>query len=239
MCVDIGYTALLSPDGLPRYVKGVKISKEYAAVDRSQPHLQAHARPACWVILQKDVTPEVTSMHWGLIADFMVGRPDQFEKYGNNFFNARSERILDHNAAWHKYIHDRCLLVADGVYEHQKVSGRSRKMPWYIKLSSGAPLLIPSLFNPRTQTFAILTREGNELFRTIHNDGPNKFRMPLLLQPQQALHWIDPKLNEVDMQGILQTQLSSDQLKAHTVYSIRGGGVRPDGKEANEPFGWR
>jgi len=112
-------------------------------------------------------------------------------------------------------------------------------MPWYVKLSSGAPLLIPSLFNPRTQTFAILTREGNELFRSIHNDGPNKFRMPLLLQPEQAVNWIDPTLSDGDMQGILQTQLSADQLKAHTVYSIRGGGVRPDGKEANEPFGWR
>lgn len=238
MCVDIGYTAMLGPDGLPRHIKGVKINKEHAASDLSQPHLQAHARPACWVITQKEESPEVVPMHWGLIADFMIDRPDQFEKYGNNFFNARSERILDQNAAWHTYINHRCLLVADGVYEHQKVSGRSSKMPWYIQLSSGAPLLIPALFNPRNQTFAILTRSGNELFRTIHNDGANKFRMPLLLQPEQALHWIDRTLNDPEMRTILDTEIPPEELHAHTVYSIRGGKMRPDGKDANAPYNW-
>ena len=177
-------------------------------------------------------------MQWGLVADFMVGKPDQFEKYGNSFFNARSERILDPASAWFPHRNDRCLLICDGVYEHQKITGRSRKMPWYIRLRSGTPMLIPSLYNPRTESFAILTRNGNELFRTIHNDGANQFRMPLLLQSEQALHWIDPDLKPADMQAVLDKEISSEELEAHTVYSIRGGGHRPDGKAANEPYDW-
>jgi putative SOS response-associated peptidase YedK len=238
MCVDIGYKAALGPDGLPQKVKGVQIKKEYAAIDQDAPHLSAFARPSCWTIVQKEAGPEVVPMHWGLIADFMIDRPDQFQKYGNHFFNARSERILERGSAWYNHIKDRCLLVADGVYEHQKVAGRSRKMPWYVRLASGAPMLIPALYNPRTETFAILTREGNELFRTIHNDGTNKFRMPLLLEQEQALKWIEPELHEQGIGLLTEIEIPAEQLKAHTVYSIRGNTIRPDGKELNAPFDW-
>ena len=129
-------------------------------------------------------------------------------------------------------------VIADGIYEHQKVAGRSRKMPWYIQLTSKASLLIPSLFNPRTETFAILTRDGNNLFRTIHNDGPNKNRMPLFLPTEQALEWIDPDLSDKPNQELMPFEITSSQLKAHTVYSIRGKLSRPDGKEANKVHIW-
>jgi putative SOS response-associated peptidase YedK len=238
MCVDIGYTASLGPNGLPQKVKGVKIRKEYSDADRDQPHLQAHAWPACWTLIQREQQPEVMPMRWGLVADFMIDRPDQFQKYGNSFFNARSERILDPASAWFPYIAHRCLLIADGVYEHQKVKGRTRKMPWYIRLQSEEPMLIPALYNPRTETFAILTREGNELFRTIHNDGVNKHRMPMLAEPTEAIEWIDPQLTTQKIEKFIGFELSTDCLKAHTVYSIRGHSARPDGKEINEPFGW-
>jgi|GEM_PF-351003 len=238
MCVDIGYKAALGPNGLPLKIKGVKIKKEYADADLDQPHLQAHARPACWTLIEKDHTPEVVPMQWGLVADFMIDRPDQFQKYGNSFFNARSERILEHNAAWFQYINNRCLLIADGIYEHQKVKGRTRKMPWYIRLASGELLLIPALYNPRTETFAILTREGNELFRNIHNDGANKFRMPLLLPPEQALRWIEPNIQTSDIQELIGQEIPSEDLAAHAVFSIRGSTLRPDGKVQNERYDW-
>lgn len=238
MCVDIGYKAQLGPNGLPQKIKGVRIKKEYVEADQDMPHVSAFARPACWTLIDQGKGADVIPMHWGLVADFMIDRPDQFQKYGNSFFNARSERILETASAWYPYINNRCLLIAEGIYEHQKVSGRSRKMPWYVRLASGDPLLIPALFNPRTETFAILTRNGNELFRTIHNDGANKFRMPLLLEMDQALHWIDPSMNKKDIESITSIALAPTLLQAHTVYSIRGNTSRPDGKEVNDPYIW-
>ena len=238
MCVDIGYTAQLGPNGLPQKIKGVKIKKEYVEEDRSAPHLSAFARPSCWNIIDMGSGPEVIPMHWGLVADFMIDRPDQFQKYGNSFFNARSERILEPASAWYSYINNRCLLIAEGIYEHQKVPGRSRKMPWYVRLASGDPLLIPALFNPRTETFAILTRDGNELFRAIHNDGANKNRMPLLLPMEEAIQWIDPTRTQEDIRTTTNFEIDSGDLSAHTVYSIRGNAIRPDGKCMNEPYDW-
>ena len=238
MCVDIGYKAVLDTNGLPTIIKGIVIKKEYAETDHSIPHLSAFARPECWTVVKQGPHPEVRSMRWGLIADFMIDRPDQFQKYGNHFYNARSERIEDPASAWYAYRNNRCLLIADGIYEHQKVAGRSRKMPWYIQLKTNEPLLIPALFNPRTETFAILTREGNDLFRTIHNDGPNKNRMPLLLPIEQAIEWIDPQLSDIHKQELKAFEITSSQLRGHTVYSIRGKQSRPDGKQANEAYNW-
>jgi putative SOS response-associated peptidase YedK len=238
MCVDIGYTAALGLNGLPQRVKGVKIKKEYAEEDHDRPHLQAHGRPTCWTLVHPNDTSEVVPMQWGLIADFMIGKPEMFEKYGNSFFNARSERILDPASAWFPYIQNRCLLIADGVYEHQKVMGRTRKMPWYIRLRSGDTMLIPALYNPHTESFALLTRAGNELFRSIHNDGANKFRMPLLLPQEEALSWIEPNLNAADIQAMIDIEIGSELLQAHTVFSIRGNTTRPDNQALNAPFVW-
>jgi len=238
MCVDIGYKAVLDASGLPTIIKGITINKEYAETDQNAPHLSAFARPTCWTVVNTGTHPEVAPMRWGLIADFMIDRPNQFQKYGNHFYNARSERIEDTASAWYAYRNNRCLLIADGIYEHQKVAGRSRKMPWYIQLASKSPLLIPSLYNPRTETFAMLTRAGNDLFRTIHNDGPNKNRMPLLLPTEKAAEWIDPHLSDKHIQELMAFEIPSNQLKAHTVYSIRGKLSRPDGKEVNEAYEW-
>jgi putative SOS response-associated peptidase YedK len=239
MCVDIGYKSMLGPDGLPRYIKGIKIDRSLAERDQDAPHLQAHARPLCVVVkTELDQTPVVEKMSWGLVADFMVSNPELFKKYGNQLYNARAEKVLVADTTWNLLLTNRCLLVADGVYEHQQVPGRKNKLPFYIQFRSKEPLLIPGLFNPKTNTFAIITREGNELFCQIHNSGPNKHRMPLLLPPEKAPLWIQQNLSNQDIEQLLQVELSSKELTAHTVFSIRGHQPRPDGKKANEYFSW-
>jgi putative SOS response-associated peptidase YedK len=239
MCVDIGYKSMLGPDGLPHYIKGIKIDRSLATSDQDAPHLQAHARPLCVVVkTEPDQTPVVEKMSWGLVADFMLNNPELYKKYGNQLFNARAEKVLVEGTTWNSLLTNRCLLVADGVYEHQQVPGRKNKLPYYIQFRSKEPLLIPGLFNPKTNSFAIITREGNELFCQIHNSGPNKHRMPLLLPPEKASDWIQQNLRNQDIEQLLQVELSSEELTAHTVFSIRSHQPRPDGKNANEYFNW-
>jgi putative SOS response-associated peptidase YedK len=239
MCVDIGYKSMLGPDGLPRYIKGIKIDRCLVEGDRDAPHLQAHTRPLC-VVIQSDInqTPVVNKMSWGLVADFMVNNPELFKKYGNQLFNARAEKILQTGTTWNSLLMNRCLLVADGVYEHQEVRGRKNKLPYYIQLRSKEPLLIPGLFNPKTNSFAILTRGGNELFLQIHNSGLNKHRMPLLLPPAIAPNWIQEKLSNKEIERLLSFELPAGELSAYTVFSIRGHRLRPDGKKENDFFNW-
>lgn len=239
MCVDIGYLSSLGPDGLPRLIKGVKINRDLIAADHDQPHLRAHARPDCIVVYRgADNIPVADKMHWGLVADFMINNPVQMKKYGNQLFNARSERVLEEGSIWFKLKENRCLLVADGVYEHQQVEGRKQKLPWYIRLRSGDTLLLPALFNPKTNSLALLTRQGNGLFRTIHNSGPNKFRMPLFLTTSMANSWIEPGLGDGDIQKLFEFEYPSSELRAYTIFSIRSGSPRPDGKAVNEYYNW-
>lgn len=239
MCVDIGYKSALGPDGLPRYIKGIKIDRSLLAGDIGVAHIPAHARPSC-VVVKTDPAgaPMVDKMNWGLVADFMVNNPAVFKKYANQLFNARAEKVLLTGSTWNALINNRCLLVADGIYEHQKVEGRKNKLPYYIQLRSKDPLLIPGLFNPRTNSFAIVTREGNDLFCRIHNSGPNKHRMPLLLKPGDAVSWIHQDLSNEALKHLLSFQISSEDLSAHTVYSIRSHHPRPDGRRANEYYNW-
>jgi putative SOS response-associated peptidase YedK len=239
MCVDIGYKSMLGPDGLPRYIKGIKIDRSLAATDVDAPHLQAHTRPSC-VIIKSDLDGllMVERMSWGLIADFMINNSALFKKYGNQLFNARAEKVLQLGSTWNSLLNNRCLLVADGVYEHQEVPGRKNKLPYYIQPEKKEPLLIPGLYNPHTNSFAIITREGNELFCRIHNSGPNKNRMPLLLSPENAVGWVQEHLTLEEIERFLKFQLPAEELQAHTVFSIRSHLLRSDGKAANEYYNW-
>lgn len=239
MCVDIGYTTSLGPGGLPHLIKGIKINRSLIAEDADRPHLQAHARPDCIVVYQDDHNiPVAEKLRWGLIADFMVNNPQQMKKYGNQLFNARAERILQEGGLWYGLKDNRCLLVADGIYEHQQVEGRKQKLPYYIRFRSGDTILLPAIYNPKTQSFAMLTREGNELFHTIHNSGPNKYRMPLFLTTSMANNWIRKDLSPTDLEHLISFEYPSSELRAHAVYSIRTAKPRPDGKRVNEYYNW-
>lgn len=238
MCVDIGYKSLLGPDGLPKLIPGIKIDRSLANNDVSIPHIQAHAKPACVVVLSSDGGALADKLSWGFVADFMLNNPEQQKKYFNQLFNARAEKIVDNSSMWGPYITHRCLLVASGVYEHQQVSYSSKKIPYYISFNNGDPLLIPSLYNPKTRSFALITRAANALFKEIHNAGPNKHRMPLLLPNNLASSWVNPSLTAADIKDYLNYELDSARLSHHTVYSLRSSSPRPDGKPADTFFNW-
>ena len=89
-----------------------------------------------------------------------------------------------------------------------------------------------------TGTYGMITTEANDVMKKIHNDGPNRHRMPLFFQPEQAIRWIDPLLSEVDMKEMLAYEIPSEELQAEPVYTIRTTKSRPDEKEKYERFDW-
>lgn len=203
-------------------------------------HHQAHARPSCSVIIsEKSGNTNEVKMSWGVVMDFMLRDAEQLKKYGNSMFNARTEKLGDVNSVWYRLINNRCLLLADGIFEHQHQVSFKKKIPYYISLESKKQLLLPAIYSPALpgyseSTFAILTRPANELMKSIHNDGPNKHRMPLFMEPELAMKWIT---NE-DASSILSYEIPSEALSAHSVYTIRNNAIRPDGKEKTDYYNW-
>ena len=61
--------------------------------------------------------------------------------------NARSEKIFDKKAAWHRIRKNRCLIAVNGIYEHRKVAGFRNKIPYFIKLANSPSLLLPAFYN--------------------------------------------------------------------------------------------
>jgi len=87
-------------------------------------------------------------------------------------------------------------------------------------------------------TVAMITTGANDLMRAIHNEGPNKHRMPLFMQPEQAIRWIDPALDDAAIREMLGFQIPAEQLEAWPVFTIRTTRERPDHREKFEPFAW-
>lgn len=89
-----------------------------------------------------------------------------------------------------------------------------------------------------TGTFSMTTTAGNQKMNLIHNHGANKHRMPLFMQPEDAVRWIDPNLSEDEMKKILQYQIPSEDIVAQSVWTIRSKDERPDSKLKHQPFQW-
>jgi len=87
-------------------------------------------------------------------------------------------------------------------------------------------------------TYSLITRNGNDLMKKIHNDGDNRGRMPLFLPLQMAKEFLEDELSVERYQEILQYEMPATQMEAITVYTIRSAKERPDGKLKNEYWEW-
>ncbi len=62
-------------------------------------------------------------------------------------------------------------------------------------------------------TYSVITVEANEFVGKIHN---TKKRMPLILEPEYALKWINKNITQEEIIRLLKP-IKSEKMKAHTV----------------------
>lgn len=173
---------------------------------------------------------EIELMEWGLVADFM-NTPELLKKYRLSMSNARSEKVFDDSkSVWHALRQQRCLIFCDGFFEH-KETGSKKKTPYYIHSNKTTLFAIAGLYHkgPLKETatgetmgsFSLITRNANPLMAKIHNSGPHKERMPMILQQEQAESWLNPSLSETEARKILQFEYPESQMEAWPVKTIR------------------
>lgn len=250
MCVEIAYSSELEDvDGkFPGLVRDPHVS----GFDREEgAHIFALAHKKYPVItLEDDGQYHLKNFEWGIIADYMDTQ-EKIYMMRRSMVNARSEKILDDKRSfWHRIRMNRCLIPVMGIYEHREVKGWKNKVPYFIQLKERNITFIPGLYfyNDRIPTdtetgevrgmFTLVTRWGNDIMRNIHNSGDNAFRMPLFLPEEQEKEWLKPRLQDAEMKELISYELPSDQLKYHTVFSIRGKAQRTDGKLKYEPWSY-
>ena len=249
MCYDISFTVKLKE--LPAYFPDLETTGQLE-LDFDGVHIMGHSFNRHPVIYRDrtDLKLTLRPMEWGVIP-FYVKDEKSFLRQRASMLNSRSERILgDVKSYWYKIRNRRCLIPATGVYEHRAVQGWKKKVPYYIRLKDQPLFFLPGLYSvtelPDQQTgemiprwtFSLITRNGNDLMKKIHNDGDNRGRMPLFLPLAISKEFLEEDLSTERYQEILQYEMPEDKMEAITVYTIRSAKSRPDGKEKNEYWNW-
>ena len=157
-----------------------EVAAEYKPDNNICPSRQISA-----VIRDKDVN-KLVNFRWGLIPSWAKD-----PSIGNKMFNARAETISEKPSFQEAFKRRRCLIVADGFYEWQKID--RIKKPLRFSLKSGEPFGLAGLYetwiSPEQKpvnTCTIITTEPNDLLRPIHD------RMPVIVKKELEDFWIDP-----------------------------------------------
>lgn len=135
---------------------------------------------------------------------------------GSRMINARAETVLEKPSYRGPMKNSRCLVIADGFYEWQKVG--PAKQPHYIHFKSGDPFAFAGLWSHWTgpdgseiQSCGILTTKPNALMRPIHD------RMPVILPPDRYDEWLDHSRYEPARLVELLKPYPNDDLEAYPV----------------------
>lgn len=135
---------------------------------------------------------------------------------GYRMINARSETVAEKPVYRHAFKRRRCLVIADGFYEWQKMG--KRKQPHFIHLKSKDPFGFAGLYEHwqdqngnELDTCSILTCPANELMVTLHD------RMPVILSSDHHDVWLDPQNQDTDMLVSLLRPYPAEQMVEHAV----------------------
>ncbi len=150
-------------------------------------------------------------MRWGLIPSWAKD-----VSIGSRMINARGETVAQKPSFRNALQRRRCLVLADGFYEWQKVA--KGKRPMRIVLKSGEPFAFAGLWetwrDPEGELIrscTIVTTEANDLLRPIHE------RMPVILPRELEEFWLD---SDVTDPAALTDVLSPYTYESMDVYQV-------------------
>jgi putative SOS response-associated peptidase YedK len=228
MCYDISlYTA---PDLISNYLPEIQFVPLEPLAFESIFHIQGHAFHSHPVLLSEDGRVKMQMFEWGLVAAYM-NTPEKIKENRVLMLNARSEKLIDKKSYWYRIRKQRCLVPVNGFFEHREIQGMKKKVPYFISMKEQPLFFMAGLYNyspvpdketgELTGTFTVITRPANDLMKKIHNHGPNKWRMPLLLHPSMVRELMDPATGDEAVEQMLQYEMPSESMNAWPVKTIR------------------
>ena len=153
-------------------------------------------------------------LRWGLIPSWAKSA-----SVGNRLINARAETVAERPSFRSALARRRCLVIADGFYEWQRV-GKARR-PMRVVLKSGEPFAFAGLWDSWrdpagdiVRFCTIITTEVNELLRPIHN------RMPVILPKELESFWLDDEVQDPLALGDILSPYPAEAMDAYEVSSL-------------------
>jgi putative SOS response-associated peptidase YedK len=166
---------------------------------------------------------------WGLIPSWA-----KEAKMAAPLVNARAETVAEKPAFRSALARRRCLVLADGYLEWQKVG--KEKRPLYYRMKDERPFAFAGLWErwrgpdggkgegdagEPLESCTIITTEANELAKAVHD------RMPVILHPSDYDVWLNPAQNDSQQVLKLLKPYAAEEMKAEPV-SMRVNNVRND-----------
>jgi Uncharacterized conserved protein len=162
-------------------------------------------------VIVSDGKKQLVKVRWGLVPSWAKEL-----SVGNKMINARAETITEKASFKRAFKKRRCLIVADGFYEWQKVG--ETKRPIYIRLKSGKPFGFAGIYETweseqgeQIITCAIITTGANELMKPIHD------RMPVIVPKENENLWLDPGTGDQDLLLEMLKPYPADAMEAYPV----------------------
>src|SRR5437773_3926103 len=178
-------------------------------------------------VLVNESSIVLKTMRWGLVPFWA-----EDESTGYKMINAKAETLAERPAFRRCLEKQRCVVPADGFYEWRKST--HEKTPVRFVLGDGEPFAFAGLREKWRkpggnvlESFTIITTEANELVRPVHD------RMPVILDAESALQWLDPEREFRSVQSLLQP-IPGRLMRCHLV-SRRINDTRFDDVSCIEP----
>jgi len=150
-------------------------------------------------------------LRWGLIPSWASDAA-----IGNRMINARAETLAEKPAFRAALRSRRCLVIADGFYEWQKLG--ARKQPHLVRFRDGRPFAFAGLWErwqPGTgdtvESCTIVTTAANEVVAPVHD------RMPVILDETGIATWLDPGGRDAAALAHLLTPFAAGEMEAFPV----------------------
>ena len=176
---------------------------------------------------------ELALLRWGLI-------PHWAKEFGKGplLINARGETVAEKPAFRSSFRSRRCLVIADGFFEWQKLP--DRKQPHHFQVDRGALFAFAGIWDKwgrpgagDVESCAIITTRANELAGLVHD------RMPVILPSESWDTWLRPgqlDRTAVDALKSLLCPFPADGLNVYPVSAVVSS-PRNNVLECVEPVG--
>jgi len=177
------------------------------------PHFNIAPTQLVAAVRSLDGPRELVMLRWGLVPPWASEL-----SIGSRMINARSETVSTKPSFKKSFQSRRCLVIADGFYEWQKMD--DKKQPFFIRLKSDQPFGFAGLWerNDKTgqpvETCTIITTTANEMMAPLHD------RMPVIIPPEQYGLWLDPEAHDVTQLERLLQPFLSDEMMAYPVSTL-------------------
>jgi putative SOS response-associated peptidase YedK len=150
------------------------------------------------VTTSREGEPRGELLRWGLVPSWAKSPAT-----GLKMINARVETAAERPAYRRAFERFRCLIIADGFYEWQRMPN-GPKQAFHITRDGGEPFSFAGLWSiwhgedERTiRSCTIMTTAANSAIAPLHD------RMPIILEPTAEAAWLDPGTPRAELEQIL------------------------------------